>query len=627
MGLKRVEQMKKRQHTKTISTLITLLVIFLVILSGPGAAIRATITASDDEVEKGDDISFITQVSVNANERVPIEEFILSINGPTKKVNCTFYTDGTAKSGCAGITIIRLTAISNYTYGNTSLNETVNIEPDFGYGYSLGMGYGYGFGQDYGAETPMLNFTYNITLNTTEYPAASVPYNAQIRAFLNTSSYHATYSSSEAYFNITYTAESNEEIPENETFNVTNSSNTIVIIPGNGLEEIIVPENISETANITLDLSNTFNDDNQSVVSDGLTLLRETTGFDYTVVIPANTTIDGPSSWDGTLILPTVKSIADYVAPDSGTTNVVIEVGTNVRLNFSDPVKIVIGGMSGKSAFWNDGTTTHEITTVCDSATAPTNVPANGECSISSGSDLIIWTYHFSVFGAYTPAAEEEEEEEDNGGSSAVGEPYWTTYYVSEDNFQIGVVKDLKERQRLRVIVDTEFHYVGIVRLTDRTAAINVSSEKQQQAVLAIGQTRKFDVTGDGYYDIFVKLHSISGEKATLTVQSIHEPMLAEIEDAETDEQELEIAACGDGMCAASENCETCATDCRCRADESCSAGVCMASAEPSSELAAGKEKGDDVFLVVILPVLLIILVVFIVASIVYNAEHKHKKK
>jgi len=58
--------------------------------------------------------------------------------------------------------------------------------------------------------------------------------------------------------------------------------------------------------------------------------------------------------------------------------------------------------------------------------------------------------------------------------------------------------------------------------LTETTAKINVSSTPQQ-AVLEIGDEKKFDVTGDDFYDLVVKLNGIEDNKANVTITSIHE--------------------------------------------------------------------------------------------------------
>jgi hypothetical protein len=107
------------------------------------------------------------------------------------------------------------------------------------------------------------------------------------------------------------------------------------------------------------------------------------------------------------------------------------------------------------------------------------------------------------------------------GGSSTSG--FWTnTYSVSDNDFERGYVKELGKKQRVRVSVNDEIHYIGVVELTDITATINITSNPIQ-VVLSIGEEARVDILDDGFYDIYVLLDGIVNEKANLVIQSIHE--------------------------------------------------------------------------------------------------------
>ena len=43
------------------------------------------------------------------------------------------------------------------------------------------------------------------------------------------------------------------------------------------------------------------------------------------------------------------------------------------------------------------------------------------------------------------------------------------------------------------------------------------------QVTLTAGEDAKVDITDDGFYDVYVLLNSITGNKADVTVQKIHE--------------------------------------------------------------------------------------------------------
>jgi len=113
------------------------------------------------------------------------------------------------------------------------------------------------------------------------------------------------------------------------------------------------------------------------------------------------------------------------------------------------------------------------------------------------------------------------------GGSPGVGvgsvSSYWLdTFSVSDGEFTAGFSKILLNKQRVKVKVGSADHYVGIVSISSNSATINISSTPQQ-ATLNIGEERKFDVSGSGYYEVYVKLNSVTNTSANLTIRKIFE--------------------------------------------------------------------------------------------------------
>jgi hypothetical protein len=82
---------------------------------------------------------------------------------------------------------------------------------------------------------------------------------------------------------------------------------------------------------------------------------------------------------------------------------------------------------------------------------------------------------------------------------------------------------------------DGDGDYVGVVGLTETTATINVSSASVQE-VFNIGDEKKFDVSEDNYYDIYVRLNSIFDDRANLTIGSIYEEVFVEEKVVEAEE-------------------------------------------------------------------------------------------
>ena len=84
-------------------------------------------------------------------------------------------------------------------------------------------------------------------------------------------------------------------------------------------------------------------------------------------------------------------------------------------------------------------------------------------------------------------------------------------------------------------------HHVGVVSLTATSATIEVSSDPQQ-ATLNVGESQKFELDGDDYYDVSVTLDSIAGDKAKVTTVAIHDLMPGR-EAAATEAEEEQAAA------------------------------------------------------------------------------------
>ncbi len=130
---------------------------------------------------------------------------------------------------------------------------------------------------------------------------------------------------------------------------------------------------------------------------------------DVNVNVSAGTTVTstGPTTWNGVINAPTVTT-SYTLTPEVGTTATAVlalEVGAgDIPLVFSDAVKLTFPGQADNLIGWSQNGTFHAITDTCDSATAPT-LAAGADCRINVGSDLVVWTKHFTTFVTYTQTA------------------------------------------------------------------------------------------------------------------------------------------------------------------------------------------------------------------------------
>lgn len=126
------------------------------------------------------------------------------------------------------------------------------------------------------------------------------------------------------------------------------------------------------------------------------------------VAIPASTTITSADpSWDGVIASPTIATVTlPQVSGETRTLEMAVEVGfTGAKLSFNKGVRLLLPGQSGKRAgYILPGTAFTEITNTCgaDDQSTGDALAVDGECKISVGSDLVIWTKHFTSFATFS---------------------------------------------------------------------------------------------------------------------------------------------------------------------------------------------------------------------------------
>ncbi len=182
---------------------------------------------------------------------------------------------------------------------------------------------------------------------------------------------------------------------------VTKANPTVTVTTGHPLQ-VTVPSDVTNAALKTSPVNGTVTMPQVSVQS-------STSLGTVDVSIPNGTQVTGPSNWDGTINLPqVVANNSVTVTPDSGYTasvSAAIEIGlSNTALTFSQPVRILIPGQSGKYAGWVRNGVFTKITTLMSSDSAAA-LGANADGYLSVGNDLVIWTKHFTTFVAYTETA------------------------------------------------------------------------------------------------------------------------------------------------------------------------------------------------------------------------------
>jgi len=130
-------------------------------------------------------------------------------------------------------------------------------------------------------------------------------------------------------------------------------------------------------------------------------------------------------------------------------------------------------------------------------------------------------------------ASEEESqngETQQSSSSPGGGHPLFTP---GENELNEGYRKIMQKNWEISFKVNDEKHILRVENISETEVRISVSSETQE-ASLSIGEERKFDVSGDDYYDILVGLNSIDATnklnpKAEISIKAINEGIIHDV--------------------------------------------------------------------------------------------------
>ncbi|MBS3157345.1 hypothetical protein J4442_04225, partial [Candidatus Woesearchaeota archaeon] len=235
----------------------------------------------------------------------------------------------------------------------------------------------------------------------------------------------------------TNVAEKKVEISQGQDEIVIDSTNIA------NIKIIEIPQNVDEEEEIVINLEALVNNVTKAITlapTQSMTLTR--TKADATEIkaeIPQGTKIQGSSNWNGLITAPTVKPVSEVVV-SAGTTETVIEVGfKGGKITFDKATKLTVPGQAGKRSGYVDEDGEFHVIIECTVAQVanPDSLPAEGECSTTSGSDVIIWTKHFTQFVTFTPSTEVCDGV-DNDLDGSVDEGVKTTFYADSDGDGFG---------------------------------------------------------------------------------------------------------------------------------------------------------------------------------------------
>ena len=116
------------------------------------------------------------------------------------------------------------------------------------------------------------------------------------------------------------------------------------------------------------------------------------------------------------------------------------------------------------------------------------------------------------------------------GSGSGSSSTNWVVTYpfaTVELSERGAISQTMGANNRMSVKVSGETHYVGVKSISGTSSAVVEISSTPQTATMNVGESRMFEVTGDGFYDMKVTLVSIESNKAMLKTEYVHEEVPA----------------------------------------------------------------------------------------------------
>ena len=146
---------------------------------------------------------------------------------------------------------------------------------------------------------------------------------------------------------------------------------------------------------------------------------------------------------------------------------------------------------------------------------------------ICDSSYTLIQNMDFIDYLPLTSATSYEEQEDSPDSPSGGGYP---TFRPTEEELKDGYTQDLFRRWKILFNVENESHIFNLESVNETSAKITISSELQE-AIFSVGQEKRFELSGDNYYDLLVKLNVITLNKAEFTIQKIYEEVTDQTEE------------------------------------------------------------------------------------------------
>ena len=93
---------------------------------------------------------------------------------------------------------------------------------------------------------------------------------------------------------------------------------------------------------------------------------------------------------------------------------------------------------------------------------------------------------------------------------------------ISDNEFSQGINLQLKQNNEAKFIIDNEEHTIKVNSVSGDSVNLIIQSDPIQISI-KVGETKKFDLDNDGFYDLQVKLNRIVKGVPEIYIKEIHE--------------------------------------------------------------------------------------------------------
>lgn len=227
----------------------------------------------------------------------------------------------------------------------------------------------------------------------------------------------------------------NNQIPIQPIVNLNKDNNQIVVVNTFFDAVINVPNSVTDAFLNLSNLTSTSGSQTSATINNKININADTSIGNINVSLPDGLTLSTTSTWDGTVKVPTIlENSTVSTTPSAGmesTTTSVVEIGFgDTKLTLSKAVRILIPGKANQFAAYSQAGQITPITTICtsDNQSSADALPDSGDCKIDSGSDLVIWTKHFTKFITYTENSQGDSNNPLPGSSNSAGSSNASNY-------------------------------------------------------------------------------------------------------------------------------------------------------------------------------------------------------